>query len=90
MQEDQSDFEPTVTYRVEWQSRHEDGRVHVNHHDHHDLARAQADLATVESIPHIVSASLTQITVQQKVLKEFSRKGREIGGDGTFTEPDAT
>lgn len=78
--------EPTVSYRVQWWTKHEDGNLHANFHNHNDHEAAKADLKSCEAIAHIVSASLTEVVVSQRVLTIFSRAGREVGAPGAFTE----
>lgn len=78
--------EPSTSYRVQWWTKHADGHMHQNSHNHLDLEVARADLASCADIDHIVSANLTEVVVTQKVLTIFSREGREVGAPCTFTE----
>lgn len=80
------DMSPTIQLRVQWWTKHEDGHVHTNHHDHASLELAKADLATCEGVPHIVMATLTQITTFQQVLSTFEREDRAVGGAGVFKD----
>ena len=78
--------EPTIRFRVVWLTQHADGHTHTNHHDHDNLESAEADLESVAGIAHIVSASLTRVTVEEKVVRVFTREGREVGAQGSFAD----